>query len=809
MANRGESLEGLRIADYYSSLLHPVTSLDVELPLQKFIFDGIGNTTGLSLSSNDRLITDSERDLLVSRHEHIHDRVVINNYIYPQGYSTPTDWLDAFYPIGSIILTVNNNNPSTRIAGTKWVLESPGRFFVGVGGTEKIFTPGSVGKENGDMDGAFTDKLGQANLPAHTHDVNVQTTTREIVQSRDLNVFSLYFGPNVNPRNLTQEKDYNPAVSNLLPNVSNNPFSYLIGQAEIEAFQNNGSFNGQNKYRDFLIRKRHEEGYRYTDDDFDPKFGNYSLRGWGGAVTGGPGWAGLVNSSIPNTKVFISDSPRPVNVEWVSGGISIQQADYDSRDSDRVHTGRLSSVDLIKSRNIIIDVLGVEEAAIALAGVDRLKELNEEVDSAATLLYVNSQIKGSNTVASSNQGSTLQHNNIMPSYGFYTWRRVPLDEDEPNTEIGGGTQIIDVNPIFRAVITENKENLNLAEWALDRGWNGIDRAVITIDNDVYIYSDDMNKPALTTGNWPRGLRLINNGFIMGRGGDGGSYAAGRYPEQPWSIGAPPEKNIWDGWDASDAIFINTTDKITITNQGAIAGGGGGGAGSATGNFGGGGGGAGGGRGGVGSYPNFNALPGEPNAWESGGEGGEPGQPGGDGGTWRNLPIITTLRSVRRFFSRGNVNAYFGGGGGESGGAGSGGYKRKGNDPHGGGGGGGRILTANAKGGTAVNPESEIYGGGHGGDSNEPGETVSSTTRSRIKFTTASERFGVIKGPWGNAAGGGGWGADGGDCLRARHLNRGTRTNALPKGGKGGKAVAIIDGANYSITGGLIYGAIEQ
>jgi hypothetical protein len=46
----------------------------------------------------------------------------------------------------------------------------------------------------------------------------------------------------------------------------------------------------------------------------------------------------------------------------------------------------------------------------------------------------------------------------------------------------------------------------------------------------------MDKPALTTGNWPKGLRLINNGFIMGRGGDGGSYAAGRYPQQSWSIG---------------------------------------------------------------------------------------------------------------------------------------------------------------------------------------------------------------------------------------------------------------------------------
>jgi hypothetical protein len=778
MANRGESLEGVRIADYYSSLLHPVTSLDIKLPVNKQIYDGVGNTTGLSLSSDGN------------------DRVVINNYIYPKGFNTQTEWLDAFYPIGSIILTTTNDDPTKRIAGTKWVLESPGRFFVGVGGTTKIFTPGSVGKENGDKDGAFTDKLGQTNLPAHTHDVNVKTTTRSInEQSSTLNVFCLFFGSNVNPRNLTEEKNYNPAAAGLLPNVSNNPFSYLLGQDEIEAFQNNGSFNGENNYRNFLIKKRHDEGYRYTDADFTPQLGNYSLRGWGGTLVGGPGWAGLLNTNIPNTKVFISDSPRPVNVEWVSGGISIQQADYDSRDGDRVHTGRLSSIDLIKARNIIIDVLGIEKASIALAGVDRLKELNEEVDNAfVSNLFINSQIKGSTTITTSNNGSTLQHNNIPPNFGFYTWRRVPLDENEPDTAIGGGTQIIDVNPTFSAVITENKECLNLAEWALDRGWNGTDAATITIATDVYIYSDDMDKPALTTGDWPGGLRLINNGFIMGRGGDGGSLAAGKYHQQSWSIGAPPEKNLWDGWDGSDAIFINTTDKITITNQGAIAGGGGGGAGSGTGNFGGGGGGAGGGKGGIGNTTNFNALPGEPNAWETGGEGGVPGQPGDNGNTWRNIILPDAARSGGRAIYTIN-NAYLGGGGGEAGGGGAGGYKRKGNDPHGGGGGGGRVLTADAKGGTAVNQRVSNfaglrdYGGGDGGGSNQPGETVNS--REDI--------------PWGNAAGGGGWGANGGDCLRKRRDVSGD----LPKGGKGGNAITTINGVNYSITGGLIYGTIEQ
>ena len=772
MANKGESLKGLRIADYYSSLLH-LSGFDITLQEYNKVFDGKGNTSGLTLSSR------TVDEITV-------DRADIQNYILPESTIT-RDWLDSFYPIGSIILTTTNDDPTKRIAGTKWVLESPGRFFVGVGGREKEFSPSSVGDKSGDKLGEFENKLNRDNLPAHTHDVNVQTTIKGDTNtpSSPIDIFCFYFGPRINSRGLTQERIYTSSSASLIPNVADDPFSYLLGQDEIEAFQNNTTFKGQDNYRDFLIKKRHEDGFRYSNVDFDPKLASFSLEGWGGSITGGPGWAGPLDSNIPNTKIFITDSPRPVGVPWASGNIQIEKADYDSRDIDRVHPGRFSPADLIKARNIIIDVLGAEEAAIALEGVDRLKELNEEVSQATTTnLYVNAQIRGSTTVPSRNQGSSLSHNNIPPNYGFYAWRRVPLDFDEPNTEIGGGTQIIEADPVFRADITVNQETLNLEEWAKDRGWNGSSRAIITIRPNVYIYSDDMDKPALTTGNWPKGLRLINNGFIMGRGGDGGSLAAGRYPQQSWSIGSPPGKSLYDGWDGGDAIFINTSDSIIINNQGAIAGGGGGGAGSGTGNFGGGGGGAGGGNGGVGSYPNFNALPGAPNAWEAGGEGGAPGEPGGDGGNWRNLPLSQTIGRLL------NPNAYLGGGGGEAGGGGSGGYKRGGNDPHGGGGGGGRILSADAKGGTAVNPESEIYGGGDGGSGNQDGETVSSKENR----------------PWGNAAGGGGWGANGGDCLKRRG---GIGVSELPKGGKGGKAIAAIDDSNYTITGGIIYGTVDQ
>ena len=207
--------------------------------------------------------------------------------------------------------------------------------------------------------------------------------------------------------------------------------------------------------------------------------------------------------------------------------------------------------------------------------------------------------------------------------------------------------------------------------------------------------DQMGVPALTTGEWPNGLNLFNKGFIMGRGGDGGSFASGKYNGLSWSIGSPSGKNRYDGWDGSDAIYVNTSSRVNINNvQGAIAGGGGGGAGGGTGDFGGGGGGAGGGKGGIGAYAqNYNKLPGELNAWEAGGDGGEPGEPGSDGGNSRNIE-----GGVSSGLKGSTTLVYLQGRGGEAGGGGAGGYKRGGNDPHGGGGGGGRVLTPNASGG---------------------------------------------------------------------------------------------------------------
>lgn len=140
---------------------------------------------------------------------------------------------------------------------------------------------------------------------------------------------------------------------------------------------------------------------------------------------------------------------------------------------------------------------------------------------------------------------------------------------------------------FSGTITTNQQELNLRTWALANGWNGSSAATITINSGVYIWSNNTAVAGLTiNGSWPGGVTVINNGFIMGRGGNGGnntSSTAGT--QQAGGAGGP-------------AISLGVN--CTITNNSTIGGGGGGGGSSIPVNAGGGGGGAGGGNGGNGS-----------------------------------------------------------------------------------------------------------------------------------------------------------------------------------------------------------------
>jgi hypothetical protein len=168
---------------------------------------------------------------------------------------------------------------------------------------------------------------------------------------------------------------------------------------------------------------------------------------------------------------------------------------------------------------------------------------------------------------------------------------------------------------FAATITTNQQQLNLATWASANGWNGSSGATITINSGVYIWSNDRNVAGLTTGSFPGGLTIINNGFIIGKGGDGAKYTSSVKTE---------------GQAGGPALSLSVN--VTIQNNNYIAGGGGGGGGNSLGGPGGGtgyggGGGAGGGTGGSSYHSSVRGT-----GIIVGGTGGAIGASGGSGGT---------------------------------------------------------------------------------------------------------------------------------------------------------------------------------
>ncbi|GIL18538.1 MAG: hypothetical protein BroJett040_22890 [Oligoflexia bacterium] len=206
---------------------------------------------------------------------------------------------------------------------------------------------------------------------------------------------------------------------------------------------------------------------------------------------------------------------------------------------------------------------------------------------------------------------------------------------------------------YSVTISSNVQNFNLRNtlMAAPYNWNGTTpiSVQVTVNSGVYVWSDDTSIAAFDTGSIPVGssLTIINNGYIMGKGGMGGGY-----------------ENSCVGQSGGSAMNLTLSAVITSTT-GYIAGGGGGGGGyiqSGT-VYHGGGGGAGGGRGGLAyhaSYPN--STPGQGGAIGLSGTNGtsDTGYNSGGGGG-RILPGSTTT---------GPSPAIQGGYGGSAGGTGA-------------------------------------------------------------------------------------------------------------------------------------------
>jgi hypothetical protein len=253
--------------------------------------------------------------------------------------------------------------------------------------------------------------------------------------------------------------------------------------------------------------------------------------------------------------------------------------------------------------------------------------------------------------------------------------------------------------VFITSITTNIQYFNLMTAATAAGYAGTNAlfASININPGVYVWSDNTSLPAFQTGTLPSGvgvhtINLNNDGFIIGKGGDGVYGGSG----DASTAGNPGGPAMSLGYD------------IIINNNSYIAGGGGSGAvaGSFSNSIGGGG--AGGGNGG--SLANVYI----------GGTGGAPGQPGSDG------------RS-----NSGQFPGYGGGGGGGRVLPGTGGAARNfPSRPSGGGAGGGSTTNGvegnnGGAGGSGGNPGEDRQAGGGGGWGARGGNTTGGRNRQFI------------------------------------------------------------------------------
>ena len=129
--------------------------------------------------------------------------------------------------------------------------------------------------------------------------------------------------------------------------------------------------------------------------------------------------------------------------------------------------------------------------------------------------------------------------------------------------------------VFNQTISSDTTNYNLKSAAIAAGWDQTVAlvATITINSSIYVYSTSTGSYSFDTGSSffvGSTLALINNGVILGKGGDGGQGAF--YNSGTDSI-VGANRN---GTTAGPAFIARYA--ISVTNNGTIGGGGGGGGG---------------------------------------------------------------------------------------------------------------------------------------------------------------------------------------------------------------------------------------
>jgi hypothetical protein len=128
--------------------------------------------------------------------------------------------------------------------------------------------------------------------------------------------------------------------------------------------------------------------------------------------------------------------------------------------------------------------------------------------------------------------------------------------------------------VSNLVISSDTADINLRNTAIANGWDTVTPLIltVTINSGVYVYSSSTATPAMQTGSsYPFGssISIINNGYIVGKGGAGG---AGKDLASNAASGA-----AGGAGGAGGAAFVASAP-VSITNNGTIGGGGGGGGG---------------------------------------------------------------------------------------------------------------------------------------------------------------------------------------------------------------------------------------
>ena len=124
---------------------------------------------------------------------------------------------------------------------------------------------------------------------------------------------------------------------------------------------------------------------------------------------------------------------------------------------------------------------------------------------------------------------------------------------------------------FAFTISSNQTNANLRTLAVNAGWNQSSKVVATVASGIYISSNSTGVRALTIdGSFPNGVELVNNGFIVGMGGNGGGGGT-----------TPGFGNLFPVAGGGGGPALIAWVPVSIRNNGTIGGGGGGGGGGAS------------------------------------------------------------------------------------------------------------------------------------------------------------------------------------------------------------------------------------